>query len=416
MSVLSLLDPISAIGVRPDDPPDERRRLMITNQGALIGVVSCAAFGTGFAIAGGAFRARAVANAVVAAIHLGSFLLTHRGHRTLAKIAVLLPVHALIVLATLRLGLPVGFQYYFFLFAPVSCLFFGEQEIGLRLTFAVMSAACCIFVCFAAPVAEVIDLPATLTETLNVVSAMTVMWTMVFFVQLFTRDTARAEKRLGIEHARSERLLLNVLPKSISIRLKDDDKVIADGFAEVTVLFADLVGFTELSQRLDAVALVNMLNHVFSAFDDLAADLGLEKIKTIGDCYMVAAGLPDPRPDHVEAAARMALGMRVALKRLNEEGGYGLKLRIGLHTGPVIAGVIGKRKFIYDLWGDTVNTASRMESSGVEQEIQVSKEVYAQIVGKFELTPRGKIQVKGKGELETYLLRGLLPDPVPSVP
>jgi adenylate cyclase len=254
----------------------------------------------------------------------------------------------------------------------------------------------------------VIDLPPSVPETLNVVSAMTVMGTMVFFVQLFTRDTARAEARLGVEHARSERLLLNVLPKSISIRLKDDDKVIADGFAEVTVLFADLVGFTELSQRLDAAALVNMLNHVFSAFDDLAAELGLEKIKTIGDCYMVAAGLPDPRPDHVEAAARMALGMRDALNRINGEAGYGLKVRIGLHTGPVIAGVIGKRKFIYDLWGDTVNTASRMESSGVEQEIQVTQAVRDRLVGKFELASRGVIKVKGKGELETYFLRGKL--------
>jgi adenylate cyclase len=259
----------------------------------------------------------------------------------------------------------------------------------------------------------VIDLQPSLLDTLNIFSSMIVMGTMVFFVHLFTRDTARAEERLGVEHARSERLLLNVLPKSISVRLKDDDKVIADGFAEVTVLFADLVGFTELSQRLDAVALVNMLNHVFSAFDDLAAELGLEKIKTIGDCYMVAAGLPDHRPDHVEAAARMALGMRDAVNRINEETGYGLKLRIGLHTGPVIAGVIGKRKFIYDLWGDTVNTASRMESSGIEQEIQVTKEVYAQVVGKFAFTARGMIKVKGKGELETYLLRGLLPEPSP---
>jgi class 3 adenylate cyclase len=188
--------------------------------------------------------------------------------------------------------------------------------------------------------------------------------------------------------------------------LKDDDRSIADGFAEVTVLFADIVGFTELGQRLSPAELVNMLNRIFSAFDDLAESLAIEKIKTIGDCYMVAAGLPEHRADHTEAAARMALGMRETLSRINRELGFDLRIRIGLHTGPVVAGVIGKRKFIYDLWGDTVNTASRMESSGVASEIQVTREVHARLEGKFELEARGTVLVKGKGQMETYLLKG----------
>ncbi len=199
---------------------------------------------------------------------------------------------------------------------------------------------------------------------------------------------------------------MNILPEKISTRLKDEGKPIADGFAEVTVLFADIVGFTELSQKLSPEALVEMLNRIFSAFDDLAEELRLEKIKTIGDCYMVAAGLPDARADHVEAVARMALGMRDALARVNREGGYSLRLRIGIHTGPVVAGVIGKRKFIYDLWGDTVNTASRMESSGVADEIHVTREVRDRLADAFVFEDRGSIQVKGKGEMSTFLLKG----------
>ena len=285
---------------------------------------------------------------------------------------------------------------------------FSEREPLLRWGFVLLGAACCVIVLLFAPDQSTVFAGAApgVPKALDLTMALTVLATGAFLVHLFTGDTARAEDRLAQEHARSENLLLNILPAPISTRLKEDNHSIADGFAEVTVLFADIVGFTELSQKMSPEELVQMLNRIFSAFDDLAERYGIEKIKTIGDCYMVAAGLPERRPDHVEAVARMALEMRDTLARINAESGHALRIRIGLHTGPVVAGVIGKRKFIYDLWGDTVNTASRMESSGIPQEIQVTREVKDRISGAFVIEPRGVIQVKGKGQMETYLLKG----------
>ncbi|NUP09222.1 MAG: adenylate/guanylate cyclase domain-containing protein [Polyangiaceae bacterium] len=233
----------------------------------------------------------------------------------------------------------------------------------------------------------------------------TTFGTLVLLGYLFDADTRHAEKNLSIEHERSEQLLLNILPQSISERLKGGQKSIADGFSEVSVLFADIVGFTELSSRMPPAALVQVLNDVFSRFDEMADRYGLEKIKTIGDAYMVAAGLPEPRSDHAEVAVRMALGMRDALAEMNAEKGYGLSLRIGVHSGPVVAGVIGKKKFIYDLWGDTVNTASRMESHGVKDAVHVSEATAELVRGKFQLESRGTIQVKGKGDMVTYIVR-----------
>jgi class 3 adenylate cyclase len=246
---------------------------------------------------------------------------------------------------------------------------------------------------------------AGVAHVLDITSAIAVIVTVVFIVNLFTTDTEIAETKLAEAHARSERLLLNVLPAPISARLKDDEEI-ADGFAEVTVLFADIVGFTELSQKLSPEALVKMLNRIFSAFDDLAEEHELEKIKTIGDCYMVAAGIPNARADHAIAMAKMALAMRDALERINRESDYSLQVRIGVHTGAVVAGVIGKRKFIYDMWGDTVNTASRMESSGVPGEIQITRDLNELVKDAFVTEPRGTINVKGKGEMETFLLKG----------
>ena len=211
---------------------------------------------------------------------------------------------------------------------------------------------------------------------------------------------------IQVERDKSEGLLLNVLPQPIADRLKQGESTIADSFPGVTVLFADVVGFTPLSARVSATELVALLNQVFSVFDGLTDQHGLEKIKTIGDAYMVVGGLPSPGEDHAEVVAEMALGIQEALPRFNEEHGSSLRLRIGINSGPVVAGVIGTKKFIYDLWGDTVNTASRMESHGVEDHIQVTEETYRLLNDKYEFEERGVIDVKGKGDMSTYFLKG----------
>jgi len=217
-------------------------------------------------------------------------------------------------------------------------------------------------------------------------------------------ERKRAEEALRLEQEKSERLLLNILPEAIAARLKQAEGVIADSFSNVTVMFADIVGFTKLSSGIPAIKLVNMLNEIFSAFDQLAEQYNLEKIKTIGDSYMVVGGLPVARHDHAEAIAEMALEMQKTIATLNIKNDKSLSLRIGINTGAVVAGVIGSKKFIYDLWGDTVNIAARMESHGIEGRIQVSAATYHMLWDKYHFDKRGSIEVKGKGKMMTYFL------------
>jgi len=214
------------------------------------------------------------------------------------------------------------------------------------------------------------------------------------------------EEALRCEQEKSEQLLLNILPKAIADQLKQKPGSLAERFDDATVMFADIVGFTPLSARLSPEDLLNLLNEIFSSFDQLAEQYGLEKIKTIGDAYMLAGGLPMVRLDHAEAMAEMALDMQREIAHLATQLGEPLKVRIGINTGPVIAGVIGIKKFIYDLWGDTVNTASRMESHGLPGYIQVTAITYERCKEKFNFEERGVVQVKGKGEMLTYLLTG----------
>ena len=227
---------------------------------------------------------------------------------------------------------------------------------------------------------------------------------VLFAALLLLGEAVRTRRALTLEQERSEGLLLNILPAPIATRLKQHEDVIADGFAEVTVLFADLVDFTRRSQRSSPQQVVQVLDELFSAFDQLTRRQGLEKIKTIGDAYMVAGGLPDPRSDHAQAVAEMALAIREEIARRSDPSGQPLQVRIGIDTGPVVAGVIGSDKFSYDLWGDTVNTASRMESTGVPGCIQVTDRAYRRLRDGYRFERRGPVQVKGKGKMVTYFL------------
>jgi adenylate cyclase len=225
------------------------------------------------------------------------------------------------------------------------------------------------------------------------------------------REQAEVETRLLLETTKFqkdqiEELLLNILPKPIADRLQDRQSIIADSFADVSVLFADLVGFTSFSSNKTASETVKLLNQIFSQFDQLSIQHGLEKIKTIGDAYMVVGGLPEPSANHAEAIALMALDMQTAVAQFNVKNDRNFSLRIGINIGSVVAGVIGLTKFSYDLWGDTVNVAHRMESNGIPGEIQVTEAVYERLKDKFSFKKRGIIEVKGKGKMTAYLLSG----------
>jgi adenylate cyclase len=214
----------------------------------------------------------------------------------------------------------------------------------------------------------------------------------------------KAEIALLEEQAKSERLLLNILPRAIAEKLKNKPELIAEKYENVTILFADLVDFTRFSAQVPPQEVVALLNEVFSRFDRLTDRYGMEKIKTVGDAYMAVAGLPQPLGDPAEKAADLALAMLAAMKELNAENPYQFDLRIGLNSGEAIAGVIGETKFVYDIWGDAVNTASRMESLGIPGKIQVSEKVYEQLKDRFDFTERGEIEVKGKGSMKVYFL------------
>ncbi|MBZ0145472.1 MAG: adenylate/guanylate cyclase domain-containing protein, partial [Rhodocyclaceae bacterium] len=238
--------------------------------------------------------------------------------------------------------------------------------------------------------------------------------TIVFLLLRFaTIEKQKAQARLTethhllqIEQERSERLLLNILPGSVAERLKNSNQTIADGFADVTVMFADIVNFTQVASGMAPTQVFTMLNRIFSSFDEMAERFGLEKIKTIGDAYMVAGGLNDEQTDYSDAIADMALAMRELLRRdfiVNEAH---LEVRIGIGTGPVVAGVVGKKKFIYDLWGDTVNIASRITSEGVPGMIQVDGITWRRLKDRFDFHEPQTIYLKGKGNMEVHRMIG----------
>ena len=250
------------------------------------------------------------------------------------------------------------------------------------------------------------NLPPLLINIFFVMNITTVSSITFATLYYFISQRDQAHTLLQAEQQKSERLLLNVLPKEIALILKDEDRTVAQHFDSASILFADLVGFTSLSLQMTPEEMVNLLNEIFSHFDSLVDKFDLEKIRTVGDGYMVAAGVPSPRPDHCQTIARLALEMSAYMNNPPPFSGQPIAFRMGIDTGPMIGGVIGHTKFHYDVWGDTVNTASRMESHGVPQKIQVTQTVAEILKDEFVCEPRGRIEVKGKGEMEVWFLIG----------
>lgn len=284
----------------------------------------------------------------------------------------------------------------------------GMSRLRLALSLTILGSAAALLAefAFADPSPAVRVDPALLAMAKFGMIASTVGMTVALTYYALLR-LSRAEKALAAEHARSERLLDNLLPEKIAARLKDEpDRIIADSIGQATILFADIVDFTPRAASMAPEDLVRFLNSVFTEFDAETNARGLEKIKTIGDAYMIAAGMPDPRDDHAEAVAEMALKMLEITERLSAESGQPVAVRIGLHTGPAVAGVIGTRKFFYDVWSDTVNTAARMESHGEPGRIQITAEAKAALGDAYVCEPRGVVDIKGKGPIETWWLTG----------
>ena len=309
-----------------------------------------------------------------------------------------------VILTTVYVGVGPGF----FLLALVGLIYCTLAEwVSRRVQWILMAASAASFIGM---------LLYGLTTT--PIAPLPLVWVMIFaafngaataglllMVALTYRHTVdQAEAALEAEYAKSEALLHNIMPPAVAERLKENPDVIADNHKQVTILFADIVGFTDMAGRATPEALVTLLNNTFSRFDTLVDDMNLEKIKTIGDAYMVVAGLPAARDDHAEAIARLALAMVAATTEVPREAGERVQIRIGIHSGPVVAGVIGQKKFAYDLWGDTVNIAARMESHGEAGRIQISADTAARLEDRFELESRGEIEVKGKGKMTAFFL------------
>lgn len=309
-----------------------------------------------------------------------------------------------ITLTTIYTGLGTGF----FLFALVGLLYATLGEwVSRSMQWLISIASAIVFVCliiYGLTVPPLAALPTGWVLIFGIVNGLSTIGFLLMVAVTYRRFVDQAEAALEAEYAKSEALLHNILPPSVAERLKENPDVIADGHSPVTILFADMVGFTNLASRLSPEALVSLLNKVFSRFDALAVEMGVEKIKTIGDAYMVVAGLPQPRDDHAQAIARLALAMAAATDEVARESGESLQIRIGIHSGAVVAGVIGQEKFAYDIWGDAVNVAARMESHGAPGKIQVSADTAALLGDDFDLEPRGEIEVKGKGAMQAFFL------------
>lgn len=309
-------------------------------------------------------------------------------------------------LVTAYVGRGAGQQLYFLVAAALLVVILGIDHVVLASGVAAVGAATSIALQFLVPADTGVQ-PLWATTVGFVISVVSSWVLVIATIGYAMRETARAETALAGEYERSESLLANILPAKVAERLKDPHRdVIADRYDEASVLFADIAGFTERASATSPTDLVRFLDALYTDLDTLVDRHGLEKVKTSGDSYMVVSGVPEPRPDHLQALACLALEMVDVVAELTDPDGRPVPLRIGLASGPVVAGVVGARKFFYDVWGDAVNVAARMETTDVVGRIQVPQNVYERLKDAFVLEERGAVEVKGKGVMHTWYLTG----------
>jgi adenylate cyclase len=331
--------------------------------------------------------------------------LLHRFGELAGALGYLVVSYSMIFVICSMLGTDSGMQIQYLAIAASAVLVVGSERVALIATFGGIGVA--LFIILELSVPHDTGLLSKSTMLGNflacVVGTSVILLAIVFYA---VRETARAETIAEREYNRSEALLTNILPAVIAKRLKASTHIIADRYDEASILFADMAGFIARASDVAPLGIVQLLNEVFTAFDQLVEKHGLEKIKTTGDGYVVVSGVPLERLDHAEALARFAIEMLTVAASLQDTEGRNVPLRIGIASGPMVAGVVGTRKFFYDVWGDTVNIASRMESTGMPGRIQVSKTTYERVKGAFLLEARGLVDVKGKGPMDTWFLLG----------
>jgi adenylate cyclase len=402
---IAVLARLAAVGADPRDDEQTRQRKMLLVLTSVLILPIAVVWGSLYLIFGSPVGYVPLAYALVLLGAIIAFART-RNFALLLRVS-LVDILLAPTLSMVPLGgfLPSGGVGLWGILAPVGALVFSGPRAGLRWYVAYLA----VFMTSGVAgqiVGPVSALPEWFTSTmlgLNVALGGSIVFILI---ATFLRQRDRAMDALGREQERSERLLLNVLPREIAPRLKAGESPIADAYEAATVLYADIVGSTMLAERLDAKQLVALLNEIFSRLDLLAERHGVEKIRTIGDNYMCVAGVPRRRADHAQVMARMALGIRAYLDELRAAGEDRIDLRIGMNSGPCVGGVIGLRKFAFDIWGDSVNTASRMESHSVPGRIHLSDATYELIRDEFSCEPRGTIEVKGKGPMRTWFLVG----------
>jgi adenylate cyclase len=349
---------------------------------------------------------------IVLVLLFASAPLLHRVNSLAAPVAVLCLFYADMLVLGSIFGTGTGVGFVLLPGAALAVLYFGFEHKRLMITFAVIAAALDVAMMLTIPEDNGL-LPRSLMITTLVVAILISAGVLLTIVAFALDEAAHAEAAAEREYERSERLLVNILPSAIAARLKSEGgAVIADRHDEASILFADMAGFTAQASDTEPDDLVKFLNRVFSDFDRLVERHGLEKIKTTGDAYMVVSGVPVARPDHAQALAALALEMRDAAREWRDAHGRSVPIRMGLSCGPVVAGVVGTRKIFYDVWGDAVNVAARMETTGAAGKIQVSQEIHQRLRDDFELESRGEIDVKGKGRMPTWFLLARKPPAV----